>query len=394
VSDPGAVDVVLLRRSHVLRNAGLATTLVCCALSFLMHGELRLAWCLLGMSGLGLVFLGRESSVRRVPARACAEGVRAGAAFVAPRRTIRSGWAERTFEGSRVHLDRGMHPDLEVEAADDAEAVRILRALGCDPSQTVVRFPSAYRFVALAGAAGMLGQFCGHALPGGSGHLSTSMYLLSVAVYLLWPLWIVVLGTQETAVGSDGVFVSGPFRSRFVPFADVEAVVVESIGKLVLHTRSGGRVVRRMRGPAAEAAAELIQSAIASSHDGSEAVRLQLRRVSDGDVGAWLARLRALAAQAPYRAQAFGGDALWRVVVDPNATGVERAAAAVVLGTSGTPTDRARLRDAASRMASPRVRTAIQQITDGANEDELAVALEALEEAEAIEALGARDSAA
>ena len=139
-----------------------------------------------------------------------------------------------------------------------------------------------------------------------------------------------------------------------------------------------------MKGPAAEAAAELIQAAITSSHSASEVIRQQLRREHEGDVGEWLARLRSLASHEPYRAVAFGGDALWRVVDDPGATGAERAAAAVVLGVVATPAERARLRDAAARMASPRVRVAIQRVArvaDGsgrAAEDELAVAMEAI----------------
>ena len=81
------------------------------------------------------------------------------------------------------------------------------------------------------------------------------------------------------------------------------------------------------------------------------------------------------------------------MVDDPGATGVERAAAAVVLGSVATPAERARLRDAAARMASPRVRVAIQRAAasaaasagagganggDAAADDELALAMEAL----------------
>jgi hypothetical protein len=72
------------------------------------------------------------------------------------------------------------------------------------------------------------------------------------------------------------------------------------------------------------------------------------------------------------------------VVDDPGATGAERAAAAVVLGAAATPAERARLRDAAARMASPRVRVAIERVAAGAGaagdhgDDELAMAMEAL----------------
>jgi hypothetical protein len=133
-----------------------------------------------------------------------------------------------------------------------------------------------------------------------------------------------------------------------------------------------------MRGPAADAAVDLIRSAIAPGSGDSEPARRQLRRDGDGDVGAWLARLRSLASHATYRTATFGGDSLWRVVDDPNATEVERAAAAVVLGAAATDDERARLRNAAARMASPPVRVAIQRVADPVDDAELAVAMEAV----------------
>ncbi len=375
---------MLLRRSHVLRNAGIAVALVACATSFLLHGDLRLMWFIgLGGTGVFLALMGVDGSVRQVRASLDAAGVHVGGRVIAPRRTIRSGWVEQSLEGSRVRLHRGLRPDVELEAANDAEAATVLHALACDPSQTVVRFPSVHRFFTFALTAGMAGQLCGHELLRGGGHLSWAQYLLTVAICSLWSLILFVVGPYEMSVGVDGVLVWGILRNRFIPFAEIDDAVVESAGKLVVRTRTSRKVVFRMPAPAAEAAAELIQSAITSSHSGSEAVRLQLRRQHEreGDVGAWLARLRSLASHEPYRATAFGGDALWRVVDDRLATGAERAAAAVVLGAAATSAERARLRDAAARMASPRVRVAIQRVADPAGragEEELAVAMEAI----------------
>jgi hypothetical protein len=405
VSSPGPVDAVLLRRSRALRNVGIGLAAAGCAISFLMHGDMRLPWFIgLGTTGLVLALLGQDTGVSRVHALLEAGGVVVGDRLVAARSTIRSGWIERDYHGSRVHLDRGLFRDVEFEAADDAAARALLRAVACDPSQTVVKFPSPSPFAGLAGAMG--GQLVAHAVFAGNGHLTAFLFAVGASIYLLLTLVVVVLSHHETSVGSDGILVSGLLRSQFVPFAEVEAAVVESAGKLVLYTRTRGRIARRMRGPAAEAAAELIQAAITSSHSGSEAVRQQLRRQHEreGDVGAWLARLRSLASHGPYRAVALGAEALWRVVDDPGATGAERAAAAVVLGTLATPAERARLRGAAARMACPKVRVAIERVADGAGppeqgrqagraaatragrrraeteaeEDELAVAMEAI----------------
>jgi hypothetical protein len=395
VSDPGRVDAVMLRRSRVLRNAGIAVAVCGCVASFLVHADMSLVWLIaLGTMGFALAVLGSESNAVRTKASLDADGVVVGDRVMVARSTIRSGWIERNYQGTRVHLDRGLLPEVEFEAADDAEARTLLRALGCDPSQTVVKFPSPSRFAAIAGALG--GQFSAHALIGHDGAFTASLLVLSLASCLFWYVLVFAFARQETAVGSDGVLFYDLFRSRFVAFAEVESAVVEAAGKLVVRTRTErtGAIVRRMKASVAEAAAELIQSAIASAPTGSETLRLQLRR--EGDVGAWLARLRSLAAEPPYRAVALGGDALWRVVDDPGATGVERAAAAVVLGSVATPAERARLRDAAARMASPRVRVAIQRAAaasagaaaragangasgdEAAADEELALAMEAL----------------
>ncbi len=380
MSDPGAVDVVILRRADALRNVGIAVGVIGCVISFLTHGDQRLIWFIgLGGTGLFLWVLGLEG-VRRVKGSISAEGVHLGNRILASRRTLRSGWVERSFEGSRVHLDRGVLPDVELEAVDDLEAHTLLRALARDASQTVVRFPTAYRFFGLAWSAGLLGQLCARELLPGIHHPSGDDYLAYIGTCLLWLLLVFVLAPFEMSVGADGVLLGSLVRRRFVPYAEIESAVVESRGKLVMRTRTHGKLVSRLRARAAEAAAELIQSKIACPSSGSESVREHLRRETDRDAGKWLARLRSLAPpiDTPYRAAALATDALWRVVDDPSATGVERAAAAVVLGASATPADRVRLRDAAARIASPRVRTAIQQVTNGANEDELAVALEAI----------------
>jgi hypothetical protein len=379
VSDPASVDAIVLRRSHILRNVGIVVGVVACLTSFLLHGDLRLMWFIgAGMTGVGLAVLGAEGRVRRVRGSVSAQGLRIGDELLLARAAIRSAWVERSFDGTRVRLDRALLPDLELEAADDGEAHTILRALACDESQAVVRFPSAYRYVGLAGTAGMLGQICAHEIFRGEAHPLPSLLLVYVATCLAWLVLVFALTPRETTVGADGMLLATVFRRRFIPYPEIDAVAIEAVGKLVVYTRTHGKLVSRMSERAAQSAAELIQSKIAISDRSSAPVLEQLRRDTDRDAGKWLARLRSLAIDTPYRAAALATDALWRVVDDPSASGAERAAAAVVLGSAATPADRARLRDAAARIVSPRVRMAIQQVSDGANEDELAVALEAV----------------
>jgi hypothetical protein len=381
VSDPGQVEGVLLRRPRFLQDLGTAVGLLGVATSFLVREEVRLPWIIgFGTTGIALALMGRDGGAHRVQASVRDGAVAVGERVVVPRRTIRSAWIERSYHGRRVHVDRGLFPDVELEAADEAEARALLRALRCDPSQAVVSFPFPSRLAALAGAIG--GQLCAHALVGRDGVFTPEVLLLSMVSCFVWYFLFSVFGRDVTSIGSDGVLLSGLLRSRFIPFADIESAEVVAAGKLVLRLRrsaerKGREVVRWMRGPAGDAAAELIQTAITPAHAGSEAVRRRLR-CEAGDAGAWIARLRALALDEPYRAAAFAGESLWRVVDDPSATGAERVAAAVVLGAAATDGERARLREVAARMASPRVRIAIERVADAAGDQELAAAMAAV----------------
>lgn len=356
---------MLLRRSNRLRGVGIAIGLVAILIGILGYGDTRLLWFVgLGTVGVALAILGHETIPRRIAASLGADGVRVGRRLVATRRRIRSAWFERSHEASVVRLDRGILPDIELEARDEAEARSLLRALERDPSQSVVRFPSFSRAVLYL--AMVSGQFMAHVLFRG-GRL-TWLELVSV-LGSAWLMAVLLLfWRDETDIGSDGVLVSRPLRQRFIPFADIESATVEDVGKVVLRTRTHGTIVRRMKEPAARAAVEQIQSSMASLDAGdgiAESVRVQLRRDErDGDVRGWLTRLRSLANRGSYRAVGILGEALWRVMDDPGATGSERAAAAVVIGAVATPAERARLREAASRMASPQVRIAIQRVAD------------------------------
>jgi hypothetical protein len=371
---PERVDAVLLRRSHVMRNVGVGIALAGFAIAVASHGDARLLW-FVGLVTVGgaLALLGLEGSVCRVSASLDAVGVRAGGEIVAPGDTIRSGWIERGPEGSTVYLDRGLRPAVRLEARDDTEAHALLRALSRDPSQALVRFSSASHAALIGG--GVAGQLMAHGL---LGH-GRPADLPFVATSLLAAATLFLITRFEMTIGSDGVLLAGPVRSRFVPFCDIESAVVEELGKVVMRTRTHGTIIHRLRPAAAEAAVEQIQSSMASIGVRSEPVRQQLRR--DGpNVQAWLARLRALAGRGSYRVAGLVGDALWRVMDDPGATGSERAAAAVVVGAVATPEERARLREAAARIASPQVRVAIQRAADPTDEGELAVALAAIDD--------------
>jgi hypothetical protein len=369
---PERVDAIFLRRSHGMRNVGIGIALAGFLIAFAIQGDMRLL-CLIGLVtvGLALALLGLEGTLRRVPASLDARGVWVDDKLVVSSDTIRSGWIERGPEGSSVYLDRGLRPPARLDALDDVEARGLLRALARDPSQALVRF-SSISPVAVLFASG-LGQLFAHGL---FGHgrpplLSFAASVVLVGTFLIWK--------NEMSIGADGVLLSGPIRRRFVSFADIESAVVEDVGKVVMRTRAHGAIVQRLRPAAAVAAVEQIQSSMASIDPQAEPMRQQLRREGP-NVNAWLARLRSLAGRGSYRAVGFVGGPLWRIMDDPGATGSERAAAAVVVGAVATPEERARLREAAARTASPAVRVAIERAADPSDEGELAVALAAIDD--------------
>ena len=354
-----------------MRNVGIALAVAGFFIGIASQGDARLLW-LIGLvtAGGALALLGLEGSLRRVAASLEGDGIRVGDKVVALGDTIRSGWIERGPEGSTVYLDRGLRPSVRLEAHDDSEGRALLRALARDPSQALVRFRSP------SGAAVLAGAIPAQLFALGHGDYRSLIYVVSsflvVGPYLLWQ--------YEMSIGSDGVLMSAAVRRRFVPFADIESAVVEDLGKVVMRTRTHGTIVHRLRPAAAEAAVEQIQASMASIGPRSEPVRQQLRR-EDPNAQVWLRRLRALASRGSYRAVGLVGDALWRVMDDPGATGSERAAAAVIVGAEATPEERARLREAAARIASPQVRVAIQRAADATDEGDLAVALAAIDDA-------------
>ena len=354
-----------------MRNVGIALAVAGFFIGIASQGDARLLW-LIGLvtAGGALALLGLEGSLRRVAASLEGDGIRVGDKVVALGETIRSGWIERGPEGSTVYLDRGLRPSVRLEAHDDSEGRALLRALARDPSQALVRFRSP------SGAAVLAGAIPAQLFALGHGDYRALIYVVSsflvVGPYLLWQ--------YEMSIGSDGVLMSAAVRRRFVPFADIESAVVEDLGKVVMRTRTHGIIVHRLRPAAAEAAVEQIQASMASIGPRSEPVRQQLRREGP-NVQVWLRRLRALASRGSYRAVGLVGDALWRVMDDPGATGSERAAAAVIVGAEATPEERARLREAAARIASPQVRVAIQRAADATDEGDLAVALAAIDDA-------------
>jgi hypothetical protein len=101
-------------------------------------------------------------------------------------------------------------------------------------------------------------------------------------------------------------------------------------------------------------------------------------------LAAWRAALVDLArAGSSYRVAGLSPDDLAAVVGSPEAAVDRRIGAAIALRASGHPGAGERIRIAAERCASARVRAALQRVSEGAEEDEAVAEALAIEEGEA-----------
>ncbi|MGO9834589.1 MAG: hypothetical protein ACLP1X_10260 [Polyangiaceae bacterium] len=366
-----------------MRNIGVAIGVVGFALAIAHSGDRRFALVLgFGILASMLVILGAKGMVRRVQAHVASSGIRVGEKTIAARTTIRGAWIEPTSDVPLVHIDRGPRPDLELEVPDEASARALCEVLFGGSTYGMPRFTAGARWAPFF----MIGwgQFVAYALLHNNGlSARTLVQLLGLSLAVAGALYL----RPRISIGTDGVLISGP-PARFVAFTDIESVVTQKerwppSGMLAITLRDRRAIVLRMKRAEAEAAAERIQEAIDASDHTAEPARLQLRR-GGPDVREWLARLRALARRRePYRAVGATADFLWRLLDDPSAGESERAAAAVMLGSEASGEERARLRDVAARVASPRVRVAMEKVASGAEDDDLAAAMAAVEDARA-----------
>jgi hypothetical protein len=372
-------DAILLRRSYYTRNVGIIVGVLTCIVAFANLGDRRLPLVLaMGIVASTLVLLGARGFLRRLPASVDANGVRVGEKVVLDTKSIASAWVERTYDVAIVHLARPWRAPIELETSDAAEAHALLATLFGEPGPPLSEFVSTSPWIPLAAAA--LGQLVGLAL---LGHAAPSMRIVCLALAAL-VCALLFYGRGRVAVGADGVLLSGLLHRQFLAFTDVASAMSAddrwpSSRKLVLMTQAQEAIARWMRAPEADAAAERIQASLTARDARPRSLGLPLRR--DGaDAQGWLARLRSLDQSGPYRATAAPGQSLWRLINDPGAAETERAAAAVVLGAEANSENRSRLREVAARIASPRVRVAIECAAAGASEEVLVAAMAPLED--------------
>jgi hypothetical protein len=301
--------------------------------------------------------------------------------------------APRYGETVVVLQRRGLSPALELVVRDRREGLRLLARLGLTAKDAVARFPAMSRVHVHLGyvvctmiAWGIGGTLLGHGLPplvGPTGAAFAAVAWLSlVLAFLLLP--------SHVEVGADGVLVRWLGWRRFVRSADIAAAALEALGHgharryiLVLDLQDGERVQVPLGTSMwdfghSQAVFKRINEARASFATSGEPAHAEaLVRKPKQSHRDWVRALRDAPGLATHRRAATQPADLWRILEDPGADPLERAAAATTLGASaeGDPPRVARI---AQATAAPRLRIALERAARG-DDDALAVALAALE---------------
>jgi hypothetical protein len=320
-----------------------------------------------------------------------------------PRETLRDGFVVPSGGETKVVLHRrGVALTVELLAQGVSEARRVLVALGFDASQTVARFRTMSRIfadlrylfaVALVPFAAIFlsGILRRHGGPSELGVVGFFLPLLAFAIVGLVP--------SRITVGADGVEVRWFGRRRFVRHKDIVNATQYTAGwgnsrytGVALWLESGEELripvgqARRLHGSddRTRMILERIDEAAAEADREHAELDAALLARGDRDVGEWVRALRSLGAgaNATMRTAPIEADRLWRIVEDPGAAPVARAAAAAALTADPAAESRRRLRVVAEQTAAPRLRVAIDAAA-AHDQDALRDALAELEAEEA-----------
>lgn len=375
------------------------------------------------MMPIALVF-GLYAAYRRLktPRKALLRGplevrdglVVAGHRPIAHRGAVKSGLVfPHPTDGVLVRLSGGPVGGIDLAVANVRDGRRVLEALSLDPSHATAKFLIRSMSVAeyrTRAQLAMLGAFAVVFLAIWTEVLRNPLVAMFMPFFVLFAVLPLMLPARAT-VGTDGIEVRTPFKSRFIPLEGIidarvadgdpvfnsDTIVVRlirvdgSLGEeLLVATRKRGPMQRaadaaiRAR---AEAIAERIREAIAARNRAAEVDRAALAR-NGREVHAWLEDLRTLLSRAgTFReAEPPSIEALAAVVENASLPPETRAAAAAVLSSCDEEV-RQRVRVAAEATAAPHLRVALS----AAAEDDVARWAEAMEEMERA-AASARES--
>jgi hypothetical protein len=213
--------------------------------------------------------------------------------------------------------------------------------------------------------------------------LFAAVPVLGAVVFAIWP--------GRVTIGADGVYARCLHRHRFIPYAEIERVSLYQLGTGRSLGTTGVDIDARPPLHIRFTENSYIEKSDAKSmvseiQRGMRAIRQhagppQLERGKRA-AGAWVAHLRSLGMREGdgYRAAPLDDEVLLETLDDANQPARMRVAAAVVLRARGDEEHRTRIRHVVSASASEVLREALERAEKGDDDDELARALDALDE--------------
>jgi len=193
-------------------------------------------------------------------------------------------------------------------------------------------------------------------------------------------------------VGADGLLLAWFGRHRFVSMADIAGVRTGAVAEgssrrsaVFLKLHDGEKVavpvgIKGFEAGKSEALAQRIRDALQSYRSGHGEPSAFLGR-NERSTAQWLHALQrlGLGVHGSHRQPAPDRDQLWRIAEDASSPELDRGAAVVALAAEGDEQTRKRLAEARGATASPRLRIVLDAAEEGAAEEELIAALDALD---------------
>ncbi|MEZ4295448.1 MAG: PH domain-containing protein [Polyangiaceae bacterium] len=290
-----------------------------------------------------------------------------------------------------VSLKRRTGRPIRLEFSERSEGQELIVALGLSPHQRVAKLSlpamnQRARAAAFACAAAM-GLTSLVAVPLLGSWLPALGAVLAVGLYAVFGL----LTRTTLQVGGDGLTIRYLGRTRFIHHDDIVRVATWATSHTGVEvTLRSGEILRLPTathlegdGGVASGIADLLETVRSTAReDTAREESLLARRGRSG--AEWLRRMRGLAmgANADHRTAPMDPARAWRVLENPSVEESARVGAAVLLATIADENERARLRVAASAIAGPAVRVAIDAVISGEEDEAVIEALDAVQGAE------------
>lgn len=301
------------------------------------------------------------------------QGLVAGGATLARRRDILAASVLARRGETLVRLAvRGAAP-IEISVASRTEGKDLLRAMELDER----RFASRYRARSRGGRAPIV---------------AAVVLVAALTPFLPWAIsagaaaaLVLFAGLRERVdllLGADGVGVLAPLRpSRLIPYATMK-LARRDVTRVRFRARNGTELaVEAADEDEAAAIVEDVNDRIALVREAERSAAASALRRAGRPVAAWLRDLRTTTApEGAYRSAAPPPETLWRVLEDGAAMPTARAAAAVALRARIGGDDWKRVARVIEACAAPELRGALERIVTSVDDDEIARALEPLED--------------